>query len=157
MSKEERIELYNNQIALEKKIINAAENTVKYIKNDLVKELILGVAMDSQKHASLLRALVASFGSTPLIAEEITNQLKKNLEEHIELEQKAIDSYKELWGDLEDEKEKIVIKAILNDEIRHHSLLKQLHKKIVEKETITEQDLWDLTWKDSVSHGSPGG
>ncbi|MFX0052496.1 MAG: ferritin-like domain-containing protein, partial [Candidatus Hermodarchaeota archaeon] len=61
------------------------------------------------------------------------------------------------WNNLEDEKEKMIIKAILNDEIRHHTLLKKIHKMIVEKETITEQDLWDMSWKDSLFHGTPGG
>ena len=73
------------------------------------------------------------------------------------MEQQAIETYTELLKTIEDEKEKLVIKYILSDEVRHHVLLKRLHKMIVEKETLTEQDLWDLTWKDSISHGSPGG
>jgi rubrerythrin len=157
MNEKERKELYKKQIALEERIVEAAHTTVKDMKNVMVRELVLGIAMDSNKHSSLLNALVASFGSTPLIAEEITDQLRTNLEDHIQLEQEAIDSYKEIWKHLEDEKEKIIIKAILNDEIRHHSLLKKIHNMIVEKETLTEQDLWDLTWKDSLFHGSPGG
>jgi rubrerythrin len=157
MNEKERTELYKKQIALEERIVEAAQTTVKDMENVMVRELILGIAMDSNKHSSLLNALVASFGSTPLISEEITDQLRKNLEDHIQLEQEAIDSYKEIWKQLEDEKEKIIIKTILNDEIRHHSLLKKIHKMIVEKETLTEQDLWDLTWKDSLFHGSPGG
>jgi len=124
----------------------------------MVKELIEGIASDSTKHASLLSSLVATHeGSNPLIDEEVTEQLKTNLEEHIRLEQQAIDTYKELWKTLTDENEKLIIKYILNDEIRHHTLLKRIHKMVVEKETLTEQDLWDLTWKDSLSHGSPGG
>ncbi|MFX0183586.1 MAG: ferritin-like domain-containing protein [Candidatus Hodarchaeota archaeon] len=157
MNEKERAVLYEKQIALEERIVEAAQTTVKDMKNVMIRELILGIAMDSNKHSSLLNALVASFGSTPLISEEITDQLKKNLEDHIQLEQEAIDTYKEIWKHLDDEKEKIIIKAILNDEIRHHSLLKKIHKMIVEKETLTEQDLWDLTWKDSLFHGSPGG
>lgn len=157
MNEKERTELYKKQIVLEERIVEAAQTTVKDMENVMVRELILGIAMDSNKHSSLLNALVASFGSTPLISEEITDQLRTNLEDHIQLEQEAIDSYKEIWKQLEDEKEKIIIKTILNDEIRHHSLLKKIHKMIVEKETLTEQDLWDLTWKDSLFHGSPGG
>ena len=79
------------------------------------------------------------------------------MEDHINMEQKAIDTYQELFKQLEDDGEKIVVKSILNDEIRHHELLKKIHKMIVEKETVTEQDLWDWTWKDSLFHGSPGG
>ena len=154
----DQVEFFKKQIELEKQIVEAAHSAVKDLKNKMVKELIEGIATDSTKHASLLSSLVATHeGKNPLIDEKVTDQLKKNLEEHIRLEQKAIDTYKELWKNLENENEKLIIKYILNDEIRPHALLQKLHKMIVEKETITEQDLWDLTWKDSISHGTPGG
>jgi rubrerythrin len=158
MNEHERVELYKKQMTLEEKIVETAQTAVKDMKNVMVRELVLGVAMDSNKHSSLLNALIASIeGKNPLLKEDITDKLKSNLEEHIELEQEAIDSYKTIWNNLEDEKEKMIIKAILNDEIRHHTLLKKIHKMIVEKETITEQELWDMSWKDSLFHGTPGG
>ena len=158
MNTKERVEFYKNQIKLEEEIVESANTSVKGVPNVMVKELILGIAMDSNKHASLLNALIAlNTGTTPLIPEDITDQLKENIEKHIKLEQQAIDTYKAFWKELEDEKEKVVVKAILNDEIRHHQLLKRLHKMIVEKEALTEQDVWDWTWKDSLFHGSPGG
>ena len=154
----DQVEFFKNQIKLEKEIVKAAHKAVGNLKNRMVKELIEGIASDSIKHASLLSSLLAAHeGSNPLIDESITDQLKTNLEEHIRLEQKAINTYRELLKTLADEKEKLVITYILNDEIRHHVLLKRIHKMIVEKETVTEQDLWELTWKDSISHGSPGG
>jgi rubrerythrin len=154
----DQAEFFKKQIKLEKEIVEAAHNAVKDLKNRMVKELILGIASDSTKHASLLSSLLAGLeGSNPLIDEKVTDQLKTNLEEHIRLEQQAIDTYTELLKTIEDDKEILVIKYILGDEVRHHALLKRLHKMIVEKETLTEQDLWDLTWKDSISHGSPGG
>ncbi len=158
MNTQERVEFYKNQIKLEEEIVESANTSVKDVPNIMVKELILGIAMDSNKHASLLNALIAlNTGTTPLIPEETTDQLKENIAKHIKLEQKAIDTYKVFWKELDDEKEKVVVKAILNDEIRHHQLLKRLHKMIVEKEALTEQDVWDWTWKDSLFHGSPGG
>ncbi len=158
MDKKKRVEFFKRQITLEEKIVESANTSIEDVTNVMVKELILGIAMDSNKHASLLNALVAlNTGPTPLIPEEITDQLKKNVEKHIELEQQAIDTYKELWKELEDEKEKVVIKSILNDEIRHHQLLKRIHTMVVEKEALTDQDIWDWTWKDSLFHGSPGG
>ncbi|MHA2290043.1 MAG: hypothetical protein ACXABG_14760 [Promethearchaeota archaeon] len=154
----ERVEFFKKQIQLEKDIVASAQAAVKDFKNRMVKELIEGIASDSNKHASLLNSLVAAeLGSNPLIEEKVTDRLKKNLDDHIRLEQQAIDTYKELLKTIEGESETLIIKYILNDEIRHHALLKKIHKMVVEKETLTEQDLWDLTWKDSISHGSPGG
>ena len=154
----ERLEFFKKQVQLENYIVLAARNTTKDIKNIIVKELIEGIAHDSTKHASLLNSLIASYeGKNPLLDEKITDQLKVNLEEHIRLEQHAIDTYKELLYQLDEGKEKLIIKYVLTDEVRHHQLLTRLHKMIVERETLTEQDIWDLTWKDSISHGSPGG
>ncbi|PWI47819.1 rubrerythrin [Candidatus Heimdallarchaeota archaeon B3_Heim] len=154
----ERVEFFKKQIQLENEIVESAHAAVKELKNNMVKELIEGIASDSTKHASLLTSLIAAeTGSNPLIDEKVTDQLKKNLEDHIRLEQQAIETYKELLKTLKGESETLIIKYILNDEVRHHALLKKIHKIIVEKETLTEQDLWDLTWKDSISHGSPGG
>ena len=149
MNAEERIKLFKSQIELEKQIVNTAEASAKNIDNAIVREMILGIAMDSRKHESLLNTLIGLHEKFALIDEEQTDQLKQNLEQHIRLEKKAIDTYQKLWGDLEDEKEKILIRYILNDEIRHHRLLKQLHKKLVEKLTLTDEDYWDWAWKDT--------
>ncbi|MHA1214260.1 MAG: hypothetical protein ACTSPG_03125 [Candidatus Hodarchaeales archaeon] len=158
MNREKRVDFFKKQIELEKNIVEKAEAAVSEVKNALVKQLILGIAMDSNKHESLLRALVAlNLGGTPFIPEEITDKLKSNLEEHIKLEKNAIQTYGELLENLEEERERVVITAILEDEKRHHKLLVRLHKMIIEQETLTEQDLWDWTWKDSLFHGSPGG
>jgi rubrerythrin len=146
---EERIKLFKSQIELEKQIINTAEISAKNIDNIMVREMILGIAMDSRKHESLLKTLINLHEKFALIDEKITNELKRNLEEHIRLEKRAIDSYQELWEDLEDEKEKFIIRYILNDEKRHHNLLKQLHKKLVEKITFTNEDYWNWAWKDT--------
>ena len=158
MENGENVDFFKKQVQLEYDIVAAARAAVKDIKNLIVKELIEGIANDSNKHASLLNSLIATYeGKNPLIDEKLTDQLKSNLEEHIRLEQEAIDSYKELLYKLDEGNEKLIIKYILTDEVRHHQLLKRLHKMIVERETLTEQDIWDLTWKDSISHGSPGG
>ncbi|MHA1331531.1 MAG: hypothetical protein ACTSR2_10685 [Candidatus Hodarchaeales archaeon] len=158
MNREKRVDFFKKQIELEKNIVEKAEAAVSEVKNALVKQLILGIAMDSNKHESLLRALVAlNLGGTPFIPEEITDKLKSNLEEHIKLEKNAIQTYGELLENLEEERERVVITAILEDEKRHHKLLVRLHKMIIEQETLTEQNLWDWTWKDSLFHGSPGG
>ncbi|MBA7539321.1 hypothetical protein ES705_31600 [subsurface metagenome] len=158
MEIEERIEFFKKQINLEKLIIETAEKSVKGVKNVLIKELILAIAIDSQKHANLLKALVALHTlPTPMIKEELSEKLAANIQKHIDLEAKAIETYKELLTITVDEKEKVIIQTILKDEIRHHKILKTIHETIVKKETLTEEALWQMMWDDSVSHGSPGG
>ena len=104
----ENVDFFKKQVKLEYDIVAAARTAVKDIKNIIVKELIEGIANDSNKHASLLNSLIATYeGKNPLIEEKLTDQLKTNLEEHIRLEQEAIDSYKELLYKLDEGNEKL--------------------------------------------------
>jgi len=158
MSDRSKVTFFEKQISLENRIVKVAERSVKDTKNILVRELIRGIALDSKKHARMLSALVGKYTkSTPLLDETLTKKLEKDVKEHIELEEKALDTYKELLNQITDEAEKVIVNAIVNDETRHHELLKGIHKMIVEKETLTEKDMWDWVWKDASFHGSPGG
>ncbi|MFX1319564.1 MAG: ferritin-like domain-containing protein [Promethearchaeota archaeon] len=147
-----------NQIVLEGKIVRMAKKSVKDTRNQLVKNLIQAIAIDSNKHALMLNAILARLASkTPFIEETKRNELGRDIKIHIELEAEAIKTYKELIPEMEDPGTKQVIQYILDDEKRHHSLLTQLYELVIVKETLTEEDLWDLTWKDVPWHGGPGG
>ncbi len=160
MSKEERIEFYNEQMEVEKKIVETAQKAVKGIKNPLVREMILAVALDSQKHETMLQALLDRLtGPSPAIDEKVSEEIAHAIQEHVELEALALKKYKEYIDNVSflDNKEKIVIRAIYEDELRHHELMKWIYKTIVEKETLIEEDVWDHMWSDAFTHGTPGG
>ncbi|MHA1401371.1 MAG: ferritin-like domain-containing protein [Candidatus Heimdallarchaeaceae archaeon] len=154
----DKIEFYNEQIEIEKQIIEAAEKSVKEVKNPLIKELIIAVAIDSKKHAQLLSALIQKESHPSPFIDEVQNKiLADDIKKHIELEAKAIQTYKKYLEKLEDEKEKLIIKAIYQDEVRHHKLLLKIHKIIIQADTLSEEEIMDWIWQDAVSHGSPGG
>jgi len=50
-----------------------------------------------------------------------------------------------------------LLNAILEDEKRHHELLKRVLEILVKGETITEEEWWDVLWRNVPFHGSPGG
>lgn len=160
MSKEERLAFFEEQIEVEKKIVETAHKIVKGVKNPLVREMILAVALDSQKHETMLTALRDRLvGPSPGIDEQVSDEISEAIQEHIELEAKALNQYKDFLDNLccSDDKEKIVIKAIYEDELRHHELLRWIFKTIVQKETLIEEDIWDDMWTDAFTHGTPGG
>lgn len=142
---QDRIAFYKKQINLENTIIEKAENAVRGMDNILIRELILGIALDSKKHAGFLNALVSMFTKpTPSVAEEFGDDLKKAIAEHIELEAQAVQTYQQKLETTEDESEKLIIRAILNDERKHHKLLTTIQKMIVEKHSLSEKELWDM-------------
>jgi rubrerythrin len=158
MEKEETLEFISKQMKLEEQIVKIVEENISKLGNVFIKELLLGISQDSQKHAMLLRALKKAVeGPTPFISEEERDKIAEGIERHIELEKNAVKTYDELAEKSDDEQVKTIASMIKEDEIRHHQLLLELHKAVIEPETLTQDDIWDLMWRDSPWHGSPGG
>ncbi len=145
---------FNQQILLEKEIMQAAETSVSNVKNALVRELILGINYDSLRHMSILQGLLALHTKQTegirLISEKERDKLQINIETHMKLEEKAIKTYKQLLGQIKDSREKLLVESILHDELRHHALLKQLYQTIIKDITLTEDDVFEMTWKDVI-------
>jgi len=54
-------------------------------------------------------------------------------------------------------KVRLLLNAILEDEKRHHELLKRILEILVKGETITDEDWWNIIWRSVPFHGAPGG
>ncbi|MGY5876016.1 MAG: hypothetical protein RTU30_09740 [Candidatus Thorarchaeota archaeon] len=158
MDKDETLAFIDKQIELEERIMKIVKENVDQLGNAFIKDLLLGISQDSLKHAALLKSLrKAVEGPTPFISTQDRDKIAKGIAKHIELEATAIETYGELVEKSDNDQVKTIAAMIKEDEIRHHSLLKELHKTVVEPETLTEDMVWDMLWKDSPWHGSPGG
>ncbi len=151
-------ELLDKGIKLEEEIVSRAETTVKDVKNPLIKELVLGISLDSKKHANMLQGLKDLLESkTPFIGEEERETLTNDIKEHIRLESKAIEEYSKILDRVDKREMKLILGYLVEDEKRHHQLLKRIEKWIIEAQTYTEEEWWDIMWKDTLFHGSPMG
>lgn len=156
--KNEMLDFLKKQIKLEERIVKMAEKTVSKTENVLVREMIRGIALDSKKHANLLTAMIGLvLSKTPFLTVEERKDIGQNIKEHIKLEELAIETYTEMLKEVKNKHMRLLLKYLIADEHRHHELLTRIDKEIVEVETFTEEDVWDIMWKDSVFHGSPGG
>jgi hypothetical protein len=54
---------------------------------------------------------------------------------------------------INNENEKLIVKAILNDEIKHHKLLKTIQKTILAKLTLSEKELCDMIEESYLDFG----
>ncbi len=158
MEKEVLENFINKQVELEEKIVKLVGEVTENVKNLLVKILLQSIGLDSQKHADMLRAILALLKrETPFISEEERQRISNQIKEHIALEEKAIKTYSEIIEKTDDKKIKTILQYIIEDEKRHHEMLLKIDKLIVKPEALKEEDFWDWIWKYSVSHGSPGG
>ncbi len=151
-------EFIKKQIELEHRIVEFSEKSVKDLQQSLVRNLILGIAKDSAKHALLLEALLAIVDKDiRLISEEDRQRISERITEHIRLEEEAIRTYTELLKYLEDPAMRLIVQYILEDEKKHHAFLISIKDSIVKQKTLSHEDLYDWIYRYALGHGGPGG
>ena len=157
MSENEMIEFFKDQIKLEHHIVESVTNSLKNVRNPVVKQVLRAIAFDSQKHAGIYNAAVSITNITPALTDKEYMELKEITERHIADEEKAIAALDKIMPKIKDEKIKFLLESIAADERKHHELRHKIMDLVVKKEAITEEDWWEILWKNVPFHGAPGG
>jgi uncharacterized membrane-anchored protein YjiN (DUF445 family) len=158
LSKEEMIRFFEKQVFLENEIVSSINNALAKIRNPAVKGVLKGISLDSVKHGEMYKAAIELLSSVPpALSQQEFDELLMFVKKHIAEEEKAIISMEEVMNQVEDEKVKLLLEAIFADEQRHHKLLNAVMEILVKRETISEEDWWDILWKNVPFHGAPGG
>jgi len=145
-------------IQLEKKHAEELKNLAETIKHPVLRTLFLGIAQDSLKHSMMYEAILQLTSQIqPFITLEELKNIATIISKHIETELKMLEEARKLLSTSQDPRIKLLVAAIANDEAKHHALLLAIKENIAEEEALTEQVYWELVWKDSPWHGTPGG
>jgi hypothetical protein len=152
------LDFLKNQITVENEIVASLDKALVDMKNPAVKGVLKGVSLDSVKHAELYSAAITllTSASTALNQGNLDEQ-RALVKKHIDIEAELIKKLQETIPTIDNEKVVFLLKAILNDECRHHAMLKMVLEIIVHGETITEADWWKMLWENVPFHGAPGG
>jgi ribonucleotide reductase beta subunit family protein with ferritin-like domain len=153
----ELIDFFREQAKLEDEIVKSVNKALKNLKNPVVVSVLKGMSLDSMKHADLYKAAESIVSVAPAMSEKELNHLNEVVSWHISNEEKVINRLGEFIKKVSDEKVKFLLKSIAADEQRHHELLKTIMETIVRGETITENEWWEIIWKNVPFHGAPGG
>jgi rubrerythrin len=157
-SNDELVEFIKRQILIEKEIVESLNKGIVDIKNPPVKGVLKGISLDSVKHAELYAAAVSLLTNvSQALKQEHLDEQRALVEKHIKLEEDLIKKLEKIVPTIENSKVQFLLESILNDERRHHVLLKTVLEIIVHGETITEADWWKMLWEDVPFHGAPGG
>lgn len=157
MSAGEITEFFKDQIKLEHHIVESITNSLKTVRNPIVKQVLRAIAFDSQKHAGIYNAAISIATITPALTDKEYKEIEKVTEKHIIDEEKAISSLDGIMPNIKDKKLRFLLESIIADERKHHELLSKLMDLVVKKEAITEEDWWEILWKGAPFHGAPGG
>jgi rubrerythrin len=157
-SKDELVDLFKNQIKIEQTIVDSVKEGLTEIKNPAVKGVLNGISLDSLKHAQMYSSAITLLTSIPqALTEGNLDKQKELVKKHIELEVEVIQKLHEIIPLVQNEKVKLLLNAILEDEKRHHALLQKVLNILIKGETITDKDWWDVIWENVPFHGTPGG
>ena len=143
---------------IEEKYARELQSLASRIKHPALRAIFAGIAKDSEKHSLLYKSIAELLARTqPFISVEELREVSAVIERHVETEAKMLEEAKRLLESTNDPRVKLLVAAIADDEAEHHALLFSVKKRIAELETLTEQVLWDMVWRDSPWHGAPGG
>lgn len=157
-SNDELVELFKNQIKIEKTIVDSVTEGLTEIDNPTVKGVLKGISLDSTKHAEMYSSAISLLTNVSrALTEENLDKQTKLLEKHINLEAMIIKKLGEVIPSIQNDKLKLLLQAILSDEKRHHALLKKVLETIIRGETITDNEWWEVLWENVPFHGTPGG
>ena len=131
MANERLIKLLETQLTLEKESARALRKEMKDIDHVGIKALFEICAADSTKHAAIVQMMLESLKSGELSRETFVstwqqrNQGLEAIKTHIDREKKMIELIKDEVLATDDKLIKPLLQHILNDEERHHKILKE--------------------------------
>ena len=159
MNREDRlVKFLKEQIKIENEIVSSLNKALAEIENPPVKGTLKGISLDSVKHAEMYLSAVALLTKVQkALTQKQLDEQRELVEKHIQLEVRLIKRISMELPNVKNEKVKLLLDAILQDEKRHHALLKQVLEILVGGETITEEEWFDVMWKSVPFHGAPGG
>jgi len=156
-TEKELVTFFQEQEKLEEEIVKSVSKALEKIKNPVVEAVLKGMSYDSSKHAEIYRSAAQIIAVAPALTEEEFKHLEEVVRWHIENEEKLIGRLREAINKTHNERVKFLLESILTDEKRHHDLLNMIMNAVVKGETITNQEWWDIIWKNAPFHGAPGG
>jgi rubrerythrin len=137
------IDLFNKQMAFEKRTAESLRAMGAKTKNIVPKLLFKGIELDSTKHAHMYATLI-DMASGATISKVEHYEMRKELERHVANEKVMLLQAQRIARSLADPRMKPLLKAILADERRHHKALSTLLKAIAVEEKVSEDDWWDF-------------
>ena len=136
-------------VKAEEEIVRSVESAVGDLKNFAVRSVLRGISYDSLKHAEMYRSAGELLSeSRPALDEGQLDVQMALVARHITMEERVIARLEEMIPRVENEKVSFILNTIIEDERRHHRVLKSVEELLVKRETVTEEDWWDATFGD---------
>lgn len=153
----ELVTFFREQVKHEEEIVESINKALRKLKNPVVVSVLKGMSLDSLKHADMYKAAESIISVAPAMSEDELDHLNEVVKRHIIDEEKVMRKVDVFIKKIKDKKIKFLLESIQADERRHHELLKTIMDVVARGETISEDEWWEILWKNVPFHGAPGG
>lgn len=132
MDRDQLVKLFDRQIDVEERAIKAYGDALAMIGNFAFRLIFEGLLMDSKKHKRIFEVLKENIMLPPsewdlAVSQKIGEYVSPiELERHIKLEEGMIELIKTNVKSVEDKTIRNLLEYVLQDEKRHHSVIKEL-------------------------------
>jgi rubrerythrin len=132
MDRDKLVKLFERQIEVEENAIKAYKDAMEMIGNFAFRLIFEELLMDSTKHKRIFEVLKQNIIRPPsewdlVVSQRIGEYVSPiELEKHIKLEEGMIELIKKNVKTVDDETVKRLLEHVLEDEHRHHTVLKKL-------------------------------
>jgi len=146
---DELVRFLKGMVKEEEEIVRSVELAVGDLKNFAVRSVLRGISYDSLKHAEMYRSAGELLSEPrPALDEGQLDAQRALVARHIAMEERVIARLEEMIPGVENGKVSFILNAIIEDERRHHKVLKRVEELLVRGETVTEEDWWDAAFGD---------
>ena len=116
------------QRSIELDHVKALKPTIKGVSDRLASALLESIIHDSKKHAVFCKALIDVETGAVLPEMDVGDviEVSQAIEEHIKVEAEMIKSLESMMEKSLDDRTRIILRYMLSDERRHHSILKRI-------------------------------
>ncbi len=153
----ELVTFFREQVKHEEEIVESINKALRKLKNPVVVSVLKGMSLDSLKHADMYKAAESIISVAPAMSEDELDHLNEVVKRHIIDEEKVMRKVDVFIKKIKDKKIRFLLESIQADERRHHELLKTIMDVVARGETISEDEWWEILWKNVPFHGAPGG
>ncbi len=147
-------QIIKQQIENERFAANLLHESARKTKNVVIQLLLYQLALDSAKHEQMLEAILELLKKPSeggLVSEG--EGFRKIIEKHVEIERKMLEDFEKIVDKAEDKRIRFIIQEIINDEKRHHAVIKRVYELVCESEKVKDEKWWDFLFRYSKLTG----
>jgi len=140
--------LIEKQIENEKKAASLLYDSANKTNNAVIRLLLYQLALDSAKHEHMLKTILnlLEHPSEEQFACE-REGFRKVVEKHVEIEHEMLENFERIVDKTEDKRVRFILQNIINDEKKHHAVIKRVYELVCEGEKVKDEKWWDFLFR----------